>query len=183
MTDGNNTNSDAGITKELAETARVNNAYRTSLLNVKYYGYKLKWATRFNLFAEITIAVTSAGGVSGWAIWSTKGGASIWATVVGLAALLAVLKPILPLSRNISTYSKLHAGHTSNFLALKDVAESMAIEKRFTREMSREFDHTRKRHREMAAHDEPAPSTKLLERFQAEVNSQIPVDSLWWGNR
>jgi|HubBroStandDraft_4_1064222.scaffolds.fasta_scaffold16155_4 hypothetical protein len=158
---------------------RVYDAYRTSLLNVKYYGYKLQHATRLNTGVEALIAITGAGGVSGWAIWNTGGGQPIWAFIAGTSALLAAIKPVLPLTRNISRYSQLHAGHTMNYLALKDIVDRIRIEKDFTRELERDFEQTRKRHREMAGQDDPDPSKRLIDRFQGEVNAQIPVSSLW----
>jgi len=93
---------------------RVYNEYRTSLLNVKYYGYKLCWAERVNLFCELAIGISAASSVSGWVIWGTGTGRYIWSIVAGAAALSAALKPILPLTKNISTYSKLYGGCNSN---------------------------------------------------------------------
>src|SRR5579864_6806115 len=83
---------------------RVYDAYRTSLLNVKYYGYRLKWANRVNLIAEITIAVSTASGVSGLAIFKTGSGVIIWSIIAGSAAILTAIKPIFPFSRNIAAY-------------------------------------------------------------------------------
>jgi hypothetical protein len=142
--------------------------YRISLLNVKYYGYKLKRATRITLFAEIVVAIAT-GGVAGWAIRGTDGGKIIWSLIGGTATVLAAVKPVLPLSRNISNYSRLHAGHNSNFLSFKDLVERVRSTKRFTTEMEREYQHLTKRHRELAAFDEPYPSKKLIVRFQDEV--------------
>jgi hypothetical protein len=158
---------------------RVYAAYRTSLLNAKYYGYKLKLATRANLFAEVVIALTGAGGVSGWAIWNTSGGHPVWVIIAGASAILATLKPIVPLTKNVSRYSQLYGGHYMDYLALKDLVDRIAIAKDFSRELEREFDHIAKRYRELASHDDPYPSEKLVERFQNEVNQQIPVESLW----
>src|SRR5215470_9919088 len=98
--DGTRAMSDAGeVTPEsvnLNGLTRVYNEYRTALLNVKYYGHKLRWAERANLFCELAIGVVSAAsGVSGWAIWGTGAGKYIWSIVAGAAALSAVVKPIL----------------------------------------------------------------------------------------
>jgi hypothetical protein len=170
----------ASAEKLNAAVTRVYNAYPTSLLNVKFYGYKLKIAQRLNLGSEIIIAATTAGGISSWWIWKTQGGEPVWAFIVGAAALLSAIKPVLPLTRNIATYSKLFGGHNSNSLAIKDLVERIVIEKNFTAEMEREFQHLLKRHQELAAYDEPHPPRKLLDRFQKEVEVQIPASSLWW---
>ncbi len=169
----------ASQTAEQLELLRIYSAYRTSLLNVKYYGYKLKWSTRINTTAEVIIAIATAGGVSGWAIWNTTGGAPIWSALAGVSALLAAIKPVLPLSRNISRYSQLYGGHNSNYLAMKDLVDRIPIEGGLTQESEREFGQISKRHREMASQDDPYPSRKLVARFTAEVNTQIPPTSLW----
>jgi hypothetical protein len=146
---------------------------------VKYYGYKLKWATRINTCIEALIAITGAGGISGWAIWHTTEGASVWSALVGLSVLIAAIKPVTPLTKNIVRYSQLYAGHNNNFLLLKDLVERLPIEQNFTPELEREFAQISKRNREMASDDDPYPSKKLVARFQAEVNAQIPPSSLW----
>jgi hypothetical protein len=172
---------DSAATEKLTSAVtRIYDQYRTSLLNVKLYGYKLRNTQRLNLSGEIIIAVTASGGISSWWIWGTGGGKPIWAILVGIAALLSAIKPVLPLTRNIATYSKLFGGHNSTYLALKDLAERIKIERALTPEMEREFQHLLKRHQELSAYDEPYPSPKLIERFQREVNIQIPAASLWW---
>lgn len=171
-------NSSSGEEPNTAALLRLYDAYRTSLLNVKYYGYKLKWTTRANRGMEIVIAI-AASSVSGWAIWRSDAGSGVWTVIAGAAAVLVVIKPFLPFSKNIATYSKLYAGHNSNFLTLKDVVETVAIQKRFTRDAERELNNVLKRHRELSAFDDPSPSPKFVDRLQTEVNAQIPADSLW----
>ena len=54
-----------------ASLQQIYDLYRTSLLNVKYYGYKLTIANRTSVAAEIVVVVGSAtSGVSGWAVWT-----------------------------------------------------------------------------------------------------------------
>jgi hypothetical protein len=159
--------------------ARIYDKYRTSLLNVKYYGHKLIWAQRFNLYMELVIAVSACSGVSGWAIWGREGGALVWSLIAGAAALLAAIKPVLPLAKNISTYSKLYGGYNSNYLALKDLVERIAIYQNLSKEIEEEFDRVCKQHRDLAMDDDPKPSTRLIVRFVKEVNSQIPTSQLW----
>lgn len=166
--------------KITSAVTRVYDQYRTSLLNVKLYGYKLRNVQRLNLTSEIMIAVCASGGISSWWIWGTEGGKPIWATLVALTAVLSAIKPVLPLTRNIATYSKLFGGHNSNYLALKDLVDRIKIERALTPDMEREFRHLLKRHQELSSYDEPYPSRKLIERFQQEVNVQIPAANLWW---
>jgi len=153
--------------------------YRTALLNVKYYGHKLIWARRINLYMELLIAVTASSGVSGWAIWGKEGWALVWSLMAGAAAILATVKPLLPLTKNVATYSKLFGGHKSNYHALEELVKRIETEQVWTKEMEAEFAYISKQDREMAGDDDPKPSKRLVAKFTEEVNLQIPVDRLW----
>lgn len=159
--------------------ARIYDRYRTSLLNVKYYGYKLIWAQRVNLWMELVIAISACGGVSGWAIWGQEAGHQVWSFIAGTAAILAAIKPIVPLTKNISRYSKLYGGYNSNFLALKDLVERISVEQGLSGGIQEEFERISKQHREMAMDDDPNPSKKLITKFMREVEIQIPTEQLW----
>jgi hypothetical protein len=162
-----------------AGLARIYDKYRTSLLNVKYYGHKLIWAQRINLCMELIIAITACSGVSGWAIWGQEGGHQVWSIIAGTAAVLAAVKPILPLTKDISRYSKLYGGHNSNFLALKDLVERIAMEQELAGDAHDEFERICKQHRDMALDDDPKPSRSLVTKFMREVEIQIPPEQLW----
>jgi hypothetical protein len=158
---------------------RIYDNYRTSLLNVKYYGYKLKWAERINLFCELAIAMSSASGVSAWVIWEKGAGVHIWSILAATGALSAAVKPILPLTKNISKNSQLYGGYNSNYLALKDLVGRIVVAGTLNKEMEREFEDLRQRQIELARDDEPHPSTRLLSKFQIQVNRRIPLETLW----
>jgi hypothetical protein len=166
-----------------ANLMRVYEAYRTSLMNMKYYGWKLKVAKRINTSVELLIALAAASSVSGWTIWSTVTGGAIWSVIGAIAAVLAAAKPFFPLTDNISNYSKLWAEHNSNYLSLKDLVQRISIHQIYSPTMEQEFEQYAKRHRELAVHDDPNPSKRLIERFFAEVNLQIPPESLWCPNQ
>jgi hypothetical protein len=159
--------------------ARIYNRYRTSLLNVKYYGYKLIWSQRVNLWAELVIAISACSGVSGWAIWGQEAGHQVWSIIAGTAAVLAAIKPIVPLTKNISRYSKLYGSYNSNYLALKDLVERISVEEGLSKDIQDEFERISKQHREIAMDDDPKPSKRLLTKFMREVETQIPPEQLW----
>jgi hypothetical protein len=159
--------------------ARIYDRYRTSLLNVKYYGHKLVWAQRVNLWMELVIAISACSGVSGWAIWGQEAGHQVWSFIAGSAAILAAIKPIVPLTKNISRYSKLYGSYNSSFLALKDLVERISVEQGLSADIQGEFERISKQHRELAMDDDPNPSQRLVTKFMREVETQIPVEQLW----
>jgi hypothetical protein len=83
------------------------------------------------------------------------------------------------LTKNISNYSRLYGAYNGNYLAFQDLVERISVEEGFSEEIEREIEDLLKQQRALAADEEPGPSMRLLKKFQAEVNSEIPPQSLW----
>jgi hypothetical protein len=156
--------------------------YRTCLLNVKYYGHRLHRANQFSVTSEIVVIAGSAtSGISGWAIWTWGYGKDVWILVVSAATLIAAIKPVLQINKKIELYSKQFGGHNSNYLAMKNLVERIQAKRFLAPELEAEYRSIYERYEELARDDDPAPSKKLLTRFQLEVEEQIPASHLWWG--
>src|SRR5690242_19074046 len=91
----------------------VHNLCRTSLLNSKYYACKLDRCRKVNMLLEGLIAIGSAGGalgsVGGFAGWQFLNQSflhGLWTLFAGIAAVLAVLKPVLQWTKSIENYAK-----------------------------------------------------------------------------
>jgi hypothetical protein len=129
---------------------------------------------------ELAIAIAAASsGVSGWAIWGQEKWHVAWSVFAGTAALLAVIKPFLPLTKNIERYSKLWGGHNSNFLALKNIVQRISIDQDLSKVIQDDFERINNQHIEMAKDDDPKPSKRLITKFMREVEIQIPPNQLW----
>ena len=166
-----------------ASLQQIYDLYRTSLLNVKYYGYKLTVTNRCNAAADIVVVVGSAtSGVSGWAIWSWGYGQDVWLAIAAFATLLAALKPVLQINKKIEMYGKLYGGHRANYLAVQALVERVQAERAFTPGLQAGYRAIYGRYTDLARDDEPNPSRRLITRFQSEVNVQIPAATLWWGD-
>jgi hypothetical protein len=154
--------------------------YRTSLLNVKYYGHELTKLKQRNLFAEIVIAIGATGStVAGWATLQEKIGVPLWGVVAGTATILATIKPIIRLGEQIEKFARLHSEHNGNYIALKRLCSEIKQFKKVTPEMRTRYAEISKKHDELARDDPPRPSRRLIERFQQEVITEIPVETLW----
>lgn len=159
---------------------QVYNAYRTALLNRKYYGHQLTKYRKFNIIFEWVIAAGATGsGVSGFALWETEPGKIIWSVVAGTAIVLATLKPMLNLGKSIERYTTLFTGHGKIYRNLESLVADVAFEQQLTKEMDKRFVEARVGFEDLDQHDDPKPNRKLLQKFQEEVNRQIPAQSLW----
>lgn len=154
--------------------------YRTVCLNRKYYGCRLQTIRDWDKVLEISIAIGTSTAIGGWALWRASIGATIWAVVGGLVAVLAVIKPILQLSQEIERYSKLFIGYGDTFSDLGNLVDEVGKTENYSGEMDVAFRKTFERLKQLAADDDPQPNQKLVQKCTDEVNREIPVDSLWW---
>jgi len=153
--------------------------YRTAMLNRIYYGARLANFKRWNLAHEIAIAIGTSSALAAWAIWQTDTGVKVWAIITGLAAILSILKPILQISKQIERYSKLFAGHGDVLFDLEALIIKVRNTKEITKEIENIFKQSLSRIKTLAPQDDPKPIRKLLNQCYAEVNKQVPADSLW----
>src|SRR5689334_23321260 len=85
---------------------------RTARLNAKYYGVQLERLQRWNLFLEASVAVTASGSaVAGWSLWQSSVGKPLWSLVAALAAICAIVKPLLRTSERIRQYQEVLSGY------------------------------------------------------------------------
>jgi hypothetical protein len=172
---------------DCTEDARIKNRllelydlYRDSMLNQKYYGIRLHQITRLNLFVEISIAVTAtSSGIAGWKLWEQDAYREIWAVIAGATTILAVMRPILSLSKIAERYERLFAGYQRLFLSLKALAAKVQDQQTMTLDDLRELRELRAQIAELTEKDDPRPSPRLLSRLRSEVNETIPPHSLW----
>jgi hypothetical protein len=78
----------------------VYDEYRTARFNVYYYEKKLSVIKRWNFSIELIIAL-SVPSIAGLWFWETAAGGFMWKTIAALAALLAIVKPLINLSDKI----------------------------------------------------------------------------------
>jgi hypothetical protein len=168
--------------KELARLKEIYDVYRSARLNEKYYGYQTYILTRFNFGLEVFTAVFAASGIAGWAIWQYSAGAIVWQICSGIAALAAILKPIINLGPKIEKSSTLAASHRGDFLSLRRLCTQIKRERSITADINNRFETILEHHDKLAAEDPMFPNRRLITRFQNEVLAEIPIGSLWSPN-
>lgn len=158
---------------------QIYDAYRSALLNRKYYGCQLDFYRKLNRTVEIALAITTPSTIGGWAIWHGQTGQTIWAVIAAILALIVALKPVFDWPKEIDRYSRLHAEHTVQYYMFKQLVEDIAMEKRITPEMEKRFLDARDRHAQLSKDDDVKPSRRLASRCEREVLQEIPSDRLW----
>lgn len=168
-----------GEQSESAELVRLYDLYRSALMNEKYFGSRLQHYRRLNRVGEIVLALTASGTVGGWAIWTSGWGAAIWKLLGCVSTALAVLKPILQLSKQIELHSKVYIGYCSLYFDLKSLVGDIECTHLITNETRRSVKLAQERYKSLALQVDFPAKKKLLARCMDQVNSQIPNASLW----
>jgi hypothetical protein len=154
-------------------------SYRTSLMNMKYYGLRLSAFQRLNLMLELVVAIGASASVAGWAIWKIASGSVVWAVIAGTSALLAVIKPIAQISKQVERYSKLHSGHADVSFDLEALIREIRADGAVSDPIKHTYSRTMERIRVLVPQDDPRPSRKLLKKCFDEVNREIDVRDFW----
>ena len=172
-----------GGTDELRPTLiEVYNLYRTALLNRKYYARRLAGWRWWNMVCEVAIALGTSGTIATWAVWKTGLGEYAWTFVAAFTAILAVLKPIIQLTKGIERYSKLYIGHSDLFYDLQGMVAEIQRTHNFSAEMISAIKSARGRFKKLALDDDPTPNPPQVRECYNEVNREIPPESLWVPN-
>ena len=163
-----------------AEVNAVYDQYRTSLLNVKYYGGNLKRVKRLNFWLELVLAAAAPGAVGSWALWrSSEWGIVFSGGLAVLAGILALAKPLLQLSAQIERYTRLYVSYGEIACELERLVEEIGIEQAMSPEMVYRYRHQAERMGRLSHLDDPKPNRTVLTRIQKEVNEEIPADNFW----
>jgi hypothetical protein len=164
---------------ETAELVRLYDLYRSALMNEKYFGCRLDYYRRLNRAGEILLALTASGTVGGWAIWTSGWGAVMWKLLGCISTVLAILKPILQLSKQIELHSKVYIGYCSLYYDLKSLVSDIQFSHAITAETRKSLRLAQDRYKSLALQVDFPANSKLLGRCMDQVNTQVPASGLW----
>lgn len=180
-------NTDTGIAAatnldDLRELLRqLYDAYRTALLNKKYYSHQLTKLRRLDLYMEVAIAIGGAGsgGVAGLAVWGSINGRYAWLSISAAAAVLSVIKPLLQLGKQIEKYAKLYSGYTGAYFELKALVDEIKRTTASPHNFEDKYKSMMQTFKELDALDESPSDKSLIGILEGDVNREIPPEILW----
>ncbi len=167
------------------ELLQLYKLYRTALLNVKYYGHRAKVYSSLSFWFQVAATIGSLAAVGSFLsdaqIWgiSARQPKFVAAGLAVIAAIAAAVTPLAGWTDKIYKLQNLHFAYSEIFhqtaLVIQDIQRTGVI--------SEYQIGAAKTLHDMKAHlgplDEWAPDRTLIERFQNEVEEQIPPSSLW----
>jgi hypothetical protein len=163
-----------------ARLKHIYNNYRDVLLSRDYYACRLVYLKRCNLYYEVILALGASGSlITGWYIWKTSYGQPVWASLSGVAAVLAILKPIIKISEEVGRYSKLYTGYADLAYDYKQLVNDIKIKSGISEESRRDAVSAEKRFKSLCVDDDPRPSEKLLRECQRAIKRRVPKFDDW----
>ena len=93
-------------------------------MNAKYYASRVVWLKRLNTIRDVVVAISASASFAGLVVWKMGIGNLTFSVLLGIAALVSALRPILRIADKLDRYSKLHYGYLEPRLAVltKDVS-------------------------------------------------------------
>ena len=163
------------------ELEQLYSLLRTAALNVKYYGARAKRAKLWHLGLQIAAATGSFSAVGGFLTGDQFAGWGkfAWAGIAALSGALAAVSPLVGLSEKANRLGNLHFAYCELYhlcgLLLKDIRRAGVIADEHVGAAKVLYDLNSR----LGPMDEEGPSRKLIKKFEAEVNEQIPSETLW----
>ena len=169
------------VDKNRDRLKRLYDNYRTTRMSRDYYACRLDYLQKCNLWYEIVLAVGAGGSaISGWYVWKTSAGTWVWAFIAGASAVLAILKPILQIHRQVERYSKLYTAYCDLTYDYGKLVDDITATKGITQEFRESINKTEGRYKELALQDDPKPSAKLLRECQIRTSKHVPDFEVWY---
>ncbi len=116
----------------------VYNEYRTARLNVLYYEKSYSILSRSNFWIEFFLALSVPSVASLW-VWETTVGTVVWKIVLAVAALLAIIKPLVGLSDKMKENSEILYKWRSLHGEFQKLTTSISQYKRYDDKMREQF--------------------------------------------
>lgn len=159
----------------------VYDLYRTTRLNVKYFSARLSRLQRINFWMEFILAATaSSSAIAAFALWQTSIGGKVWQALGALAAVLAIMKPLLNLTEKIRKIEEVITGYRVLEYDLKKIAVAVSQRKAYDKELSDKFSNSLDRMAELAIkYNESSEDKKLKKKCQEEVMKELPPEHFY----
>jgi hypothetical protein len=152
---------------------------RTARMNELYYGKKIARWSPWNVGSEILIALTSSGSIAGWALWKNDQLSWIWAVLAGIAAVVAVIRPVVGLDRIVRAAAQQQQRYRSVLNSLESLVIDIQKAGEVTDEHNRRYQKARDILNEAFAADDASANSDRLKWSQEQVNKEMPPESLW----
>jgi hypothetical protein len=151
---------------------------RTACLNVKYYSRRLQTVERWNLALEFLLGATApSSAIAALWFWNTEYGQAIWKYLAVVAAVAAVAKPLLNLTRRIKEYESVLSGYRTFEYDLREIRALVEQKKKYDHALQIEFKKALQREKALIARNpETRECSRVKRKCEYEVRQQFPPE-------
>lgn len=159
----------------------VYDSLRTMRLNAKYYGCRVQTLERCNRGMEFLIAVAApSSAVAGWSFWKYGIGASAWQILGGIAALAAIVKPTLNLTKDIKVMEGLVSEYCVLDAELMEIKAAIQQKGHFDASSQAQYRRIMERMRPLVGRSpEKRPKRRVLRKCRQEVDQELPAENFF----
>lgn len=159
----------------------VYDLHRTARLNVKYYSAKLGRTERINFWLELILACTAPSSVvAGLWFWQTPIGHLFWQGAAGVAAFIAVVKPLLGHPKKIKEYESVLSGYRTLVHDLNELGSHIRNKKRYDPVAQKDYRLAMNRLRSLIGKSPDArENTKLKAICEKQVQEELPSSAFY----
>ncbi|MGJ0486132.1 MAG: hypothetical protein ACR65R_16600 [Methylomicrobium sp.] len=149
---------------------------RTARLNVKYYGRQLQKLENVNFILELLLLATApTSAVAGLWFWQSELGRLVWQYMGVAAALAAVVKPLLSLTKRIKEYESVLNGYRTLEYDLMEIKSSIEQKQKYDVSMQAELKKALQREKALVAKNPESHANKKLKRIcEEDVRKELP---------
>jgi hypothetical protein len=158
----------------------VYDQYRTARLNVKYYQVQLNSLKGWNSTIEIILAISASSSIAGLWFWEGFYGGYLWKIIGSIAAVLAVLKPILKLPDKISRKEEILIGYKALHHDLETISILVRQNQIYDGDLKKQFLDALDRKGALIQKDNDTKlNKKLRDKLQVEVKNELPTNHFY----
>lgn len=154
---------------------------RTARLNVKYYSRRLATIEKWNFsFELILLASAPASAIAGLWFWDTPVGTLIWKWFGVVAAIVAVVKPLLVFPKRIKDYESVLSGYRALEYDLMEIKTTIEQKQTYDKTQREELRKAIRREKSLVTKSpETRENASVKRRCETEVLRELPSESFF----
>ena len=151
---------------------------RTARLNVKYFGMRLQQYEMYNFYIELLLLVTApSSAIAGLWYWQTEIGQYIWQIMGVSAAIAAVIKPLLSLTKRIKDYESILSGYRTLEYDLMEIKSLVEENNKYDSFMKKELRKASQREKSLISRNPESYENKKIKSIcEEEVRKELPLE-------
>lgn len=154
---------------------------RSARLSVKYFCWKLQRIERASFWLDFVLLATApSSAIAGLWFWQSETGRAVWQGLGVIAAVAAVVKPLLHLTKRIKDYESLVSGYRVLDFDLMELKGQVEQRKKYDPALQAEFKRIQQRERALVSKNPESREDRKMKRLcVAEVNTELPPEAFF----